>query len=277
MAIKLVTIDIDDTLVNTDRVITPRVQAAIQDATAAGVKIVLATGRPLTGVTDYLNQLGLNHADDQFAITYNGGVVQTTNGEQLGGAELSLMDYAKLRKIADEFGAYLQVETLEAAYTADKDVNFWAIRENFIIQMPLHIRPISEMTEDMHYVKFMFIGEEDEINRYRDALPQEIKDSYYIVKSTPHHLEFMNKKATKGGGLLVLAAHLGLQVDETMALGDQQNDLTMIEAAGLGVAMGNAIDELKAVANAQTTTQNQDGVGLAIEKWVLGRDVPELA
>jgi Cof subfamily protein (haloacid dehalogenase superfamily) len=276
MAIKLVTIDIDDTLVNSDRVITPRVKQAINEATAAGVKIVLTTGRPLTGVVDYLDELGLNHSDDQYAVTYNGGMVQTTSGQALGGAQLSRADYVELRQLADELGAYLQVETLEAAYTADKDVNFWAIRENFIIKMPLHIKPLSEMTDDMDYVKFMLIGEEAEINRYRDSLPQAIQDKYYIVKSTPHHLEFMNKKATKGGGLRVLAERLGLSIDQTMALGDQQNDITMIEAAGLGVAMANAVDEVKAVADAQTTSQNEDGVGVAIEKWVLGKDVPEL-
>lgn len=277
MAIKLITIDIDDTLVNTAKQVTPRVKAALQEATAQGVKVVLTTGRPLPGVQEYLDELGLNHQDDQYAITYNGGVVQTTNGEELGGKELAYSDYLRLREVADELGAYLQVETIDAAYTSAKEINYWASRENFLIKMPLIIKPVDEMDPNDHYVKFMFIGDEADIDSWRDALPADVKEAYYIVKSTPQHLEFMHKDATKGSGLLTLAAKLGIDQSETMALGDQQNDVTMIEAAGLGVAMGNAVPEVKAVADVETTTQNADGVGVAVEKWVLGRDVPELA
>lgn len=277
MAIKLITIDIDDTLVNTAKQVTPRVKAALQEATAQGVKVVLTTGRPLSGVQEYLDELGLNHQDDQYAITYNGGVVQTTNGEELGGKELAYSDYLRLREVADELGAYLQVETIDAAYTSAKEINYWASRENFLIKMPLIIKPVDEMDPNDHYVKFMFIGDEADIDSWRDALPADVKEAYYIVKSTPQHLEFMHKDATKGSGLLTLAAKLGIDRSETMALGDQQNDVTMIEAAGLGVAMGNAVPEVKAVADVETTTQNADGVGVAVEKWVLGRDVPELA
>ena len=276
MAIKLITIDIDDTLVNTAKQVTPRVKAALQEATAQGVKVVLTTGRPLPGVQEYLDELGLNHQDDQYAITYNGGVVQTTNGEELGGKELAYSDYLRLREVADELGAYLQVETIDAAYTSAKEINYWASRENFLIKMPLIIKPVDEMDPNDHYVKFMFIGDEADIDSWRDALPADVKEAYYIVKSTPQHLEFMHKDATKGSGLLTLAAKLGIDRSETMALGDQQN-VTMIEAAGLGVAMGNAVPEVKAVADVETTTQNADGVGVAVEKWVLGRDVPELA
>lgn len=277
MAIKLITIDIDDTLVNTAKQVTPRVKAALQEATAQGVKVVLTTGRPLPGVQEYLDELGLNHQDDQYAITYNGGVVQTTNGEELGGKELAYSDYLRLRDVADELGAYLQVETIDAAYTSAKEINYWASRENFLIKMPLFIKPVDEMDPNDHYVKFMFIGDEADIDAWRDALPNDVKEAYYIVKSTPQHLEFMHKDATKGSGLLTLADKLGIDQSETMALGDQQNDITMIEAAGLGVAMGNAVPEVKAVADVETTTQNTDGVGVAVEKWVLGRDVPELA
>ena len=277
MAIKLITIDIDDTLVNTAKQVTPRVKAALQEATAQGVKVVLTTGRPLPGVQEYLDELGLNHQDDQYAITYNGGVVQTTNGEELGGKELAYSDYLRLREVADELGAYLQVETIDAAYTSAKEINYWASRENFLIKMPLIIKPVDEMDPNDHYVKFMFIGDEADIDSWRDALPADVKEAYYIVKSTPQHLEFMHKDATKGSGLLTLAAKLGIDRSETMALGDQQTDVTMIEAAGLGVAMGNAVPEVKAVADVETTTQNADGVGVAVEKWVLGRDVPELA
>ena len=276
MGIKLITIDIDDTLVNSEKQITPRVKQALQTATNQGVKVVLATGRPLSGVQDYLTQLHLANQSDQFAITYNGSVVQTTAGEQLGGHELSLADYKKFKAIAEKYNAYIQVESLSYAITANTMVNRFANGENNMVRMPLKFQPVSDMTTDEHYVKFMFIDEAEKIDELAEHMPQELKDEYYIVKSTPNFLEVMHKQSTKGNGLQLLADKLGIDMSETMALGDQHNDLTMIAASGIGVAMANAVLEVKATADVMTTSQNEDGVGLAVEKWVLNQSVPEL-
>lgn len=276
MGIKLITIDIDDTLVNSEKQITPRVKQALQTATNKGVKVVLATGRPLSGVQDYLTQLHLANQSDQFAITYNGSVVQTTAGEQLGGHELSLADYKKFKAIAEKYNSYIQVESLSYAITANTMVNRFANGENNMVRMPLKFQPVSDMTTDEHYVKFMFIDEAEKIDELAEHMPQELKDEYYIVKSTPNFLEVMHKQSTKGNGLQLLADKLGIDMSETMALGDQHNDLTMIAASGIGVAMANAVPEVKAMADVMTTSQNEDGVGLAVEKWVLNQSVPEL-
>lgn len=276
MGIKLITIDIDDTLVNSEKQITPRVKQALQTATNQGVKVVLATGRPLSGVQDYLTQLHLANQSDQFAITYNGSVVQTTAGEQLGGHELSLADYEKFKAIAEKYNSYIQVESLSYAITANTMVNRFANGENNMVRMPLKFQPVSDMTTDEHYVKFMFIDEAEKIDELAEHMPQELKDEYYIVKSTPNFLEVMHKQSTKGNGLQLLADKLGIDMSETMALGDQHNDLTMIAASGIGVAMANAVPEVKATADVMTTSQNEDGVGLAVEKWVLNQSVPEL-
>lgn len=276
MGIKLITIDVDDTLVNSEKQITPRVKQALQAATNQGVKVVLATGRPLSGVQDYLTQLHLANQSDQFAITYNGSVVQTTAGEQLGGHELSLADYKKFKAIAEKYNSYIQVESLSYAITANTMVNRFANGENNMVRMPLKFQPVSDMTTDEHYVKFMFIDEAEKIDELAEHMPQELKDEYYIVKSTPNFLEVMHKQSTKGNGLQLLADKLGIDMSETMALGDQHNDLTMISASGIGVAMANAVPEVKATADVMTTSQNEDGVGLAVEKWVLNQFVQEL-
>ena len=277
MEIKLITIDIDDTLVNSDKKITPRVKKALQEATAQGAKVVLATGRPLSGVKDYLVELGLDDSVDQFAITYNGSVVQNTVGERLGGHELTLSDYKKFKAIADEYDSYLQIESLDYAITANKFINRHVNGENNMVQMPLQIKEVDDMTTDEHYVKFMFIDETDKIDQLVANMPQELQDDYYIVQSTPNFLEVMHKESTKGNGLAILANQLDIDLSKTMALGDQHNDLTMIQQAGLGVAMGNAVDEIKNNADFITTSQNEDGVGLAVEKWVLNKNVSELA
>lgn len=268
--IKLVTIDIDDTLVNSAKEITPRVKAAVQAATEAGVKIVLTTGRPITGVQAYLDELGLNNHDDQFVATYNGAMVQTTSGKEIGGNPLDHASYVKLANWAVENGYYIQVESSAEAFTPSRKVNPAASGENYMVKMPLNIVDVADMDPELAYVKFMFIEPADRLQQVRADLDKtNFADEFTFVQSSTEFLEVLNQSANKGNALRALAEHLKIDMADTMAIGDQANDLTMIEAAGLGVAMGNAVPAIKAAAQAETTTQNEDGVGVALEKFVL--------
>ncbi|MNG03780.1 putative phosphatase [compost metagenome] len=94
-------------------------------------------------------------------------------------------------------------------------------------------------------------------------------DKLHITKSKPHYLEFMHKEGTKGHAITFLAEHIGCSLDEVIALGDAWNDREMLEVAGLGVAMENALPELKALANYVTKSNNDDGVRHVLEKFVL--------
>lgn len=268
--IKLVTIDIDDTLVNSAKEITPRVKAAVQAATAAGVKIVLTTGRPITGVQAYLNELGLNNLEDQYVVTYNGAMIQTTAGTTIGGNPLNHAAYVKLANWAVEHDYYIQVESSAEAFTPSRKVNPAASGENYMINMPLNVVDVADMDPELAYVKFMFIEPADRLQAVRADLDQtDFAQEFTFVQSSTQFLEVLNQAASKGNALRTLAAHLNIDISETMAIGDQANDLTMIEAAGLGVAMGNAVPAIKAAAQEETTTQNEDGVGVALEKFVL--------
>jgi len=268
--IKLVTIDIDDTLVNSAKEITPRVKAAVQAATDAGVKIVLTTGRPISGVKAYLDELGLNNRDDQYVITYNGGMIQTTSGKALGGNPLTHADYVKVANWATEHGYYIQVETTGDAYTPSRVVNPAASGENFMVKMTLKMVDVADMDPNLEYVKFMLIEPVDRLAQVeKDLETTDFKNDYTIVQSAKEFLEVLHPDAGKGNALTALAEILNVDMADTMAIGDQANDLSMIEAAGLGVAMGNAVPAVKAISQAETTTQNEDGVGVALEKFVL--------
>ncbi|AIG64998.1 Cof-type HAD-IIB family hydrolase [Weissella tructae] len=268
--IKLVTIDIDDTLVNSAKEITPRVKAAVQAATAAGVKIVLTTGRPITGVQAYLDELGLNNLEDQYVVTYNGAMIQTTAGTTIGGNPLNHAAYVKLADWAVEHDYYIQVESSAEAFTPSRKVNPAASGENYMINMPLNIVDVADMDPELAYVKFMFIEPAARLQEVRADLDKtDFAQEFTFVQSSTQFLEVLNQAASKGNALRTLAGHLNVDISETMAIGDQANDLTMIEAAGLGVAMGNAVPAIKAAAQEETTTQNEDGVGVALEKFVL--------
>ena len=100
-------------------------------------------------------------------------------------------------------------------------------------------------------------------------IPRHFKEQYEVIKSRAVLLEFMPKGVTKAYGLALLAKDLGLTAAEIMTIGDEENDLRMIEYAGIGVAMANAVDQVKAVANVVTASNEEDGVAQVIEKYLL--------
>lgn len=267
MSIKLVAIDIDGTLLNENNELTQRTIDAIQAATAKGVKVVLTTGRPLTGVTPYLKALGLA-GDDQYVITFNGALAQTVSGKVLTKETISYADYRDIEALSHDLDVKFHVEDEELIYTAHQLIPKYSIAESFLVLMQIKYVPVADMAEK-DYSKAMMIDEKEVIDRIENAVPAEFHDRFYIVRSTPFFLEFMNKDASKGNALEALSEKLGIKQDEVMSLGDQGNDMTMIKWAGLGVAMGNAIDDIKAAANEITAPNSEDGVAQAIEKFVL--------
>ena len=122
---------------------------------------------------------------------------------------------------------------------------------------------------DESFIKIMMIDEPEILQKAVDNLPQEVYEKYTVVRSAPFFLEFLNKEVNKGVGVEMLAKHLGVKREEVITMGDAGNDLHMIEYAGMGIAMGNAFDEVKEAANYITDSNNEDGVAKAIEKFVL--------
>ncbi|MDR1013053.1 MAG: HAD-IIB family hydrolase, partial [Lactobacillales bacterium] len=115
----------------------------------------------------------------------------------------------------------------------------------------------------------MYVDEADYLTEVIQKFPKCLKKKYTTVRSAPFYFEILHSKASKGNALLVLAKKLNLERKEIMAIGDAENDLSMIKVAGLGVAMANATIEVKKEADVETTSNNKSGVALAIEKWVL--------
>ncbi|WP_430609916.1 sugar-phosphatase [Enterococcus sp. DIV0876] len=269
MSIKLIAIDIDGTLLNDDRKITPAVYQALKAAEAQGVRIVLCTGRPLTGVQDLLTELDL-FTDNDFVITYNGSLVQKTkNQEIISEFGLSHEDYLTIEMTARKLGVHLHVETQDTMYTANRDISPYTVYEAFLVNMPLKYRTPEEMSADLNIIKMMMIDEPALLESIIPNLPTTLTDQYNVVKSAPFFLEVLNKKAHKGAAVKKLAEHLGIDQSEVMAIGDNENDLTMVEYAGIGVAMGNATENVRNMADIITASNEEDGVAKVINEYVL--------
>lgn len=271
MSIKLVAIDIDGTLLNEKNQLVPATIHAIQAADAQGVQVVLCTGRPLTGAQDYLKQLGLANRYDAHVITFNGSLVQSTTGDILVRHTLTFEDYVDIEALSRKLGVHFHCETDQYIYTANKNLSPYTIGEAYLVKMPIRYREVSEMTSDLSISKGMIIDDPRLITHIQEEhlVPAEFYDRFYIVQSEPFFLEIMNKSASKGNALAELCQELGLARDEVMAIGDQGNDLTMVDFAGTGVAMGNAIDLVKEHANYVTLPNSEDGVAAAIHKFIL--------
>ncbi|MBO4107268.1 sugar-phosphatase [Streptococcus suis] len=268
MSIKLVAVDIDGTLLNSQHQITPDVKQAIQEAKEAGVKIVIATGRPISGVHHILEELQLNQAGD-FVITFNGSLVQDAHtGEDLVKNTLSYQDYLDLVHLSNTLSLPMHASTKEGLFTANRNIGKYTVYESTLVNAPIFYRTPEEMT-DKEIIKVMMVDEPERLDRALETIPAAFFDRFTIAKSAPFYLEFTPKQANKGLAIIALAQTLGLTMDQTMAIGDQENDRPMLEVVGHPVVMENGSDSVKAIAKTITKSNDEHGVAHAIREWVL--------
>lgn len=269
MSIKLVAIDLDGTLLNEHHEINQPVIDSIKAARQAGVYVVLSTGRPLSGTKNQLDTLGLTNADD-FIITYNGGLVLNTNTwDVIAEHRLTRENYLEIDELSRRLDVHLHCADKKAMYTSNRDISPYTILESYLVDLPLHYRTPEEIAQSILPVKMMMIDEPAILEAAFKKIPAEYFEKYTIVRSTPFFLEWLNPKASKGLALKELSEHLGIKQSEVMAIGDAENDLSMIEFAGIGVAMGNGSESIKAAADYTVATNLADGVKEAFDRWVL--------
>lgn len=265
---KLVAIDMDGTLLKEDKTISERTKKAIQSAREKGVTVVLATGRPIEGVSRYLEELNM-YTEHDYVLSYNGALIQKTKSkEAVAKVALKGEDLHYLRKLSDELGVNIHAFSEERGLITPKNSKYTEV-EAEINNIEIHEMNIDNIPDDEVMIKIMMIDEPEILGEAIEKLPKEVYEKYTVVRSAPFFLEFLNKSVNKGVGVELLAKHLGVKQEEVITFGDAGNDLHMIEYAGLGVAMGNAFDEVKEAANYITDTNENDGVAKAIEKFIL--------
>ncbi|WP_455543059.1 sugar-phosphatase [Intestinibacter sp.] len=271
MEYKLIALDIDGTLLNSSHQITDNVKQAIKESKEKGVKVVLCTGRPLKGVEDFLEELNLNEEGD-YVSTFNGALVQDAyTGEPISHLTLGYNDLCDLYNLSLEVGSRSHFYDTRTVYTFNKDVSDYTITEAYLTGAHLNVTELDKISEDIEMSKFMMIDHPEILDECIKKIPEEYYERYTIVRSMPFFLEFLNKNANKGAGIGLLSQKLGINQDEVICVGDAGNDKHMIEYAGLGVAMGNATDEIKEIANYVTKTNDEDGVAHVINKFILNR------
>ncbi|OJG88378.1 cof-like hydrolase [Enterococcus raffinosus] len=239
----------------------------LAEAKTRGVKIVICTGRPLIAIKDYLAELNLLDADD-YSITFNGGLIQTNTGEILGKTAMDLADVQHIHQLLTNLALPMDVLSDALCFqfeTAKDHPSIYPTLNKALTYVP---KMIEALDEDTLYNKVVAAIDAAYLDQKIALIPNEEYERFEIFKTRPNLLEFMPKGVTKAFGLSVLGEHLGIEAREMMALGDEANDLSMINYAGMGVAMENATDGVKSAANFVTKTNQADGVAHAIQKFV---------
>ncbi|WP_168121047.1 Cof-type HAD-IIB family hydrolase [Paenibacillus sp. HB172176] len=263
---KLIAIDVDDTLLTDDLIVTEGTRKSMEAAIAAGATVTLATGRMFASAQKIARQINLNVP----IITYQGALVKTLlDGQVLYERSVPSDAASELLAFCSERDLHLQLYADDQLYGMEDNEKIQAYSQ--LSNIPYLIEPDFSKLIHKPLNKMLIIDDPQRLDELALELIPLIGDRVHITKSKAHYLEFMHKEGTKGHALTFMAEHLGCTMEETIAMGDAWNDREMIQAAGLGVAMDNAIDALKEIADYVTLSNNDEGVKHVIDKFVLNK------
>ena len=262
---KLIALDMDGTLLTSEKKIAESTKIALEKAEEKGVKVVLASGRPIDGITRYLEELNLLKKDD-YVLSYNGGIVQNTHTKEivskavLKGSDLKLL-YDISKKLNVNIHAFSATEGL-----ITPKISKYTQYEADMNGIEITIKDFNEIDDNEEIIKVMMIDPAEILDPAIEKLPKDLYEKYSVFKSAEFFLEFTNKEVDKGLGLKKLGEYLGIAKDEMIACGDAGNDLSMVKYAGMGVAMGNATNDVKEIANYITLSNDEDGIAKVNKK-----------
>jgi len=274
MPIKLIALDLDGTLLNSDKQLSARNYAALDAAAAKGVEIVPCTGRFYGGIPEVVRKLPFLH----YGITINGAAVfDFVNNKTVCREEIEKEDtYAVmtyLESLPVLFDCYLDNTAYIAQHFQDHAMDY--LDDKHFLQMIWGLRiPVPDlkpyvMSREEKVQKIIMFTKDRELRQYVLEHLTEKFPNLLATSSVPQNVEINQKNANKGRAIRNLAAYLGIPVESTMAFGDGLNDVLLLEGAGFGVAMANGEEITKAKAKYVTDDNDHDGVATAIERFVL--------
>lgn len=265
---QLLALDLDGTLTNSEKVISPRTLSALQAAQAKGVKIVLASGRPSYGIRPLADELSLDKTGG-FILAYNGGkVIDCRTDEVVYERKLDGDLVPLLHDEALKAGLNILVHQKGGMITTD-DSNPEVQLEGRINRSTIIHQPDFWTRTDNVVNKCLIVGEREKVAALEAKLRATMSHRMDVYCSMPEFLECVPKGIDKGDSLSQLAQHMHIAREAVMACGDGENDLSMIRYAGLGIAMANAVESVKAAADFVTLSNDEDGVAYVVERFVL--------
>jgi len=243
--IKLIALDMDGTLLNELDEVTDYTKDMIKQAQREGIHVVISTGRPLATCISYVSDLELS----SYVITSNGAEIYTADEELIEQHTMHPEKMEQLWHIGNNRGLTMWMLASDAVFVQGR-------------------RPSDFSEHDWLKIGYDNLDEEDRL--YVKEQLSRVQD-LEVTNSTTTNFEVNEKGVNKAEGLRTLCKKLNITMDEVMAVGDSLNDFKMINEVGIGIAMGNAQEEILEIADYVTLTNREDGVAEAIKKYALGK------
>ncbi|GHP14843.1 haloacid dehalogenase [Lentilactobacillus fungorum] len=264
--IKMVALDLDGTLLTSDKTISKGNEQVLRQLHQTGVKVVLCTGRPINAIWRFIEQLGLTQAAD-YTITFNGALVVHNNDKsELAKSGMKKEALRPLYEFVKKQGAPLDVLDFEQVYPLT-DLKPSMYRQQFKGNIAFVPESYAELAVSDAYSKAVVCDQPALLDRYQASIDAQLRQKYHIVRSQPQIMEFLAPHMDKVVGLEALLKYFGWDFSNLMAFGDAENDLGMITHAKIGVVMENGQEKVKQAGNVITGTNDEDGVAQYLEKY----------
>ena len=274
MNYKMIVLDVDGTLLNNDKIITARMRTALIKVQQMGIRIVLASGRPTYGVMPLAKELEMDKHDG-YILSYNGGqIISVQTGDVLfeKRIKIEMLPYLERKAGKNKFSIFTYCE--DTIYTND-------IFDEHIIQEAelnsMRLKEVKNFSEEVNFspYKCMIVSDDESAlvdleSHWKRRLAGELD----VFRSEKYFLEIVPPFIDKANTLSVLLEKLGVESENVVAIGDGVCDVSMIQLAGFGIAMGNAQESVKACADYVTSSNEEDGVALAIENVIISEILP---
>lgn len=265
---KVLVLDIDGTLTNSRKEITPATKRGIQEIMMRGHKVILASGRPTPGMRRYEQELELEKYGG-YLLSFNGGrIVECRTGEIVYQRTLPPVVIPKLYQFAKANGCGL------VTYLGDKIISAFEPDEYIELESRINGMDVRVVEDFKNFVDFdvnkcLMTAPVDSAPELEKQLQQKYGDILSIYRSEPFFIEIMPKNVDKATSLNRMLESIGLTREDAICCGDGFNDISMIRYAGLGVAMGNAQPAVKEAADYITATNDEDGLVQVIDRFIL--------
>ena len=277
MTIKAIVLDIDGTLLNTGKIISEKTKQALIAAQEEGIKVILASGRPTTGMLELAEQLEMTKYEG-FLVSYNGArVTDCLTKEVLFNQAMSIETGQAILEHLKNFDVIPMIDKEDYLYVNDVYSGMLDLHDGAFNIIEYEARggnfKLSEIDDLAAFATFpinkiLIAAQPEYLQKIAPALHAPFDEIVTAAFSAPFYFEFTDKGIDKAKALNTVFPEMGIHSENIIAFGDGHNDRSIIEYAGIGVAMGNAVDALKEIADDVTLSCDEDGIAAGLEKYL---------
>lgn len=267
---KLIATDLDGTLVTDDKNLTDKTIENVKKALKKNVKIMISSARTFYRLERYIDELDLRK-ENQYTICFNGAmIVENITGEVLYSKNLDKQEVNELISLGKQLNVPIMLYSKNVHYAEEIPEVIQKNKNSKGMNLKIeNFNKIDFDKEENYIYKIVFMDKPEKIIEVRKNIPKEIIEKYEVTSSVPEYIEFVKNGIKKSEAIKFIMNKCKIKQEEVIAIGDGENDIEMLRFAGLGVAMGNADDYVKENADYITTSNNDDGVGKVIERFIL--------